>query len=77
MYVVEFEYHLNATTKFNIVAECKVINDTDVFGLRFKFVNDEGETIRVGRDPILFEDIEAEATTELLDEYYNKLSGAL
>lgn len=74
MYGVNFTYHLNKDIKYNIVAECKVINDTDVFGLKFKFVDDDGNTIRMKCDPVLFEDIEQEATTELLDEYYNKLS---
>ena len=73
MYQVIFIYHLNATTKYNIIAKCKAIIDQDVIGLAFQFINDADETIRMKCDPVLFEDIESEATQELLDDYYNGL----
>lgn len=71
MYSTQFTYHLSATIKYSIIATCKSVGEQEVYGLSFKFVNDEGETVRVRYDRDLFEDIEADATSELLDDYYN------
>lgn len=75
MYSAEFIYHLNDKTQYIVVAQCKTItNEFTVVGLSFKFINDDGDTVRVGYDRDLFDDIEVEATNQLLEDYYNPVN---
>lgn len=72
MYQVEFDTFLPATTtKITVIAYCRAIINYNIIGLSFKFINDDGDVLKINYDKEFFSDIEDEANEALLEEYYN------
>lgn len=77
MYTVDFEIQVNDKNNMHVFAQCRSITDKELIGLTLRFTHKDGTTIMTKFDMDFLEDVEKEAITQLLDEYYNNTNYAM